>query len=666
MRQVGGVPFGRAALAGALVTGLLAWADALTVSAGESPRLTWPEFAALAGRSGVFLLPAVLAGVFLVWGLGAWRSAVRAKRGAAAPPPGGARALLQVVAPVAVFWIVFFGVMARVDYKDRWWWKSVLWGLLAGWIARRLIRLAGRREDRPPHGSAARYTAAGLVIVWGLMWLPQALLAGSEARRPLEPIPPADPAQPPNVLLVIIDTLRADHLGAYGYARETSPAMDRLAASGFLFRDAVSPSSWTLPAVASILTSTYPGHHGADRLGAKLPREMDDLASRLRGAGYRTVSFNTNPWLRRGFGFDDGFEEYYDQSRLSLRRDLAGVRLKNLVLRSLGRVRDDPERLPQAAAVTARAERWLRRNGSEPFFLYLHYMDVHAPYLPVRPFRDAFCAGHRFDVPDHELEYRFRLRKTAGDAEVLEHMLERYDEEILATDRSIGRLVEVLEALGLRERTHLVLTSDHGEEFYDHGGTRHSRTLYEEVVRVPLIVVPAGWRGAQGRVVESRVSTLDIFPAILEMAGLDVPEGIAGVSLPRLAPPEGSARAASLGEGYPEGIAGAALPRPVGSQLYRREWSWTALYIGADKIIRGRPPADDPSAEMKVELYRLDADPAERSDLAAEEPGRVEHLLSRLEHQESLWGVPIEMRRPSEETIDPETLEQLRALGYVK
>jgi arylsulfatase len=666
MRQVGGVPFGRAALAGALVAGVLAWLDALTVSAGEDPRLSWPEFAALAGRSGIFLLPAFLAGVLLVWSLGTWRSAVRSKRGAAVPPPGGARALLHMVGPVAVFWIVFFGVMARADYKDRWWWKAVLWGLLAGWIARRLIRLAARGEDRPPHGSAVRYMAAGLVIVWGLMWLPQALLAGSEARRPLVPIPATDPAQPPNVLLVIIDTLRADHLGAYGYARETSPAMDRLAASGILFRDVVSPSSWTLPAVASILTSTYPGHHGADRLGAKLPRELDDLATRLREAGYRTVSFNTNPWLRRSFGFDDGFDEYYDQSRLSLRRDLAGVRLKNLVLRGLDRVRDDPERLPRAAAVTARAERWLRRNGSEPFFLYLHYMDVHAPYLPVRPFRGAFCTGHRFDVPDHELEHLFRLGKTKGEAEVLEHILERYDEDILATDSSIGRLVETLEALGLRERTHLVLTSDHGEEFYDHGGTRHSRTLYEEVVRVPLIVVPAGPRTAEGRVVESRVSTLDILPAILEMIGLSVPEGIAGVSLPRLAPSADAVRAVSQGRGDPEGSGGATLPRPIGSQLYRREWSWTALYIGTDKIIRGRPPAGDPSADTEVELYRLDTDPAERSNLASEDPQRVDGLLSRLEHQESLWGVPHEMRRPAEETIDPETLEQLRALGYVK
>jgi arylsulfatase A-like enzyme len=167
-------------------------------------------------------------------------------------------------------------------------------------------------------------------------------------------------------------------------------------------------------------------------------------------------------------------------------------------------------------------------------------------------------------------------------------------------------------------------------------------------------------------VVDSRVSTLDIFPAILEMVGLAVPEGIAGDSLPRLAPSADAVRAVSLGGGDPEGSQDGALPRPIGSQLHLRGWSWTALYIGADKIIRGRPPASDPSAGTKVELYRLDSDPAELSNLASEDSQRADRLLSLLERQESLWGIPAEAGTPVEETIDPETLEQLRALGYIK
>jgi arylsulfatase len=656
----------RGAILAVGLVGFMIWVDALWVGWRAAPPLEWPERGDLALRSGAFLALPVLVTVILHWSASLLLRAIPTASGGVRPRRRACRDLTLLVAPVMAGWAIFIMVLARSGYKDDWWWKALLWGVLAGWIASWSIgRLGGGTARKEPRALGFGITAAVLAAAW----IPIGILSTAEwaagGRGSWQQIHAADPDQPFNFVLVIVDTLRADHLGAYGYERATSPFMDRNAASGVLFRDVVSPSSWTLPAVASVLTSTYPGRHGADRLGTRFPREADDLASRLREAGYRTASFNTNPWLRRVFGFDDGFDDYYDQSRLSLRREMAGVRLKNLVLRKLNKIRDDPERLPRAPEVTSRAERWLRENGAGPFFLYLHYMDVHAPYLPVEPYRGRFCRGHRFDLPDHLLEHRFRHLKLTGDMEALEHVIDRYDEEILATDDSFGRLMRSLEGIGLSERTVVILTSDHGEEFYDHGGTRHSRTLYQEVVRVPLIVILPGGGRSPGRSVQARVSTLDVYPTILEMAGLPVPAHVAGESLvPYLTPGPEEVRPASR-DGEGEFGEGDAIPRAVGSQLFSKGRVWSTLFLGGEKIIRGRAPAGDSESGDTVELYHLDGDPRERMNVANLEPALADGLLSLLEGLEQSWGVPAADRPEGREEIDPETLEQLEALGYV-
>jgi len=389
-----------------------------------------------------------------------------------------------------------------------------------------------------------------------------------------------------------------------------------------------------------------------------VPRALPDLATELRKAGYRTGGFATNPWLNRVFGFDDGFDDYYDNARLTFLRETAGVRLKNMFLRRIDRITRDPEEFPRAAEVTAWAKRWLRRGDGRPFFLYVHYMDVHHPYLPYPPYKDLFCSGHTFDLPEHELEDEFRKKKIGPGGGVLEHMIERYDEGIRAADDAIGDLARDVKALGLGPSTTIVLTSDHGEEFYDHGGTGHRRTLYQEVVRVPLIV--EGPLAGSG-VIEERVSTLDIFPSLLDWAKAAAPSSLSGESfVPLLASARGGTIAASSDEDP------AGREREIGSQLFYKSRAWTALFAGPDKLIRVRPAGSPADAESAIELFHLDTDPGERRDEADSEPELASSLREAMERLDPYWGEPGAKPVDENEPIDEETLDKLRGLGYIK
>jgi arylsulfatase A-like enzyme len=298
-------------------------------------------------------------------------------------------------------------------------------------------------------------------------------------------------------------------------------------------------------------------------------------------------------------------------------------------------------------------------------------MDVHAPYAPPPSTKGRFCRGHRLEHADAFLESRFRAGKHEGDAAVLEHVIELYDEDLLAADAALGEFISSLEKAGLTETTHVVVASDHGEEFYEHGATTHGENLYQETVRVPLIIVPATARRASiaeratdapraSRVVRRRVGTIDLLPTILEMAGLSHPEGIEGESL---IPLMSAAAEASPGVGEAQGRASARL---LGSQLLKDGRAWSALFAGEDKLIRVRPPASEPSGSTRHEMYHLDRDPGERRDVAAAEHEQASALARILDGYEKVWGVAGSGRRQSGESVDRETLEQLKALGYIQ
>jgi arylsulfatase A-like enzyme len=273
----------------------------------------------------------------------------------------------------------------------------------------------------------------------------------------------------PNVLFVLIDTLRADHLGAYGYARETSPNLDALARDGVRFARVRSQASWTKPSMASLWTGVHPSGTGVLRFSHALPERATLPAEILKRAGYRTAGLWRNGWVASNFGFGRGFDLYL--------RPPPGAE----VTRRGGRP------LPTDLDLTRSAAEFLRTFRDQPFLLYLHFMDVHQY------------------VYDQE-----SARFGTGDA---------YDNAIHWVDRNVGALVAELERLGLRERTLVVVAADHGEEFDDHRSEGHGRTLYAEVTHTPLILSQPG-RLPVGRVVEERVQNLDLWPTLLDLLGL--------------------------------------------------------------------------------------------------------------------------------------------------
>jgi arylsulfatase A-like enzyme len=314
-------------------------------------------------------------------------------------------------------------------------------------------------------------------------------------------------AAPRSVLLVSIDTLRPDRLGCYGSPRRVSPMIDRLASGGAIFERCVSSSSWTLPAHASMLTGVSSSAHGVTSDGRRLAPARVTLAELLRRDGFATGAIVTHYYLTGDYGLDRGFESF------AYRQDLP------------------------AADACARAAEWLSANADRPSFLFLHLFDPHWDYRAPEPFVGVAggSAARAYDGPvDGTLE---RLQpwiepRAAVAAADLARALDLYDAEIAAVDAALGRLFAALDSLGLSERTLVVLTSDHGEEFRDHGSFGHGHTLYDEVVRVPLVVrapdrAGRGGGGARGDVAGAErtpvrgdvAATIDIAPTILAWAG---------------------------------------------------------------------------------------------------------------------------------------------------
>jgi arylsulfatase A-like enzyme len=272
------------------------------------------------------------------------------------------------------------------------------------------------------------------------------------------------PKPQPNIVLITIDTLRADHLGIYGYARPSSPSIDRLGETGLLFERALSPAPWTLPSMASLHTSLYPPEHGAIGARTKLPDDLTTLAESLQGGGYDTMAFVTHVFVSRRFGLAQGFRAF-DES-LVLGHDAV-----------------------TSQDLTKNALRYLRREGREPFFLWVHYFDPHFSYVrhPEVGFLPA-DAPDRLDYEDLRIAEPVLRGGALPDRFSLETVKAIYDEEIAFTDAAIGRLLEGIGRMSLDRPTVTVLTADHGEYFMERGRFGHGRDVYDELVHVPLII----------------------------------------------------------------------------------------------------------------------------------------------------------------------------------
>jgi arylsulfatase A-like enzyme len=330
----------------------------------------------------------------------------------------------------------------------------------------------------------------------------------------------------PNVVLISIDTLRPDHLGCYRYERDTSPNIDQLAADGALFETAVSSTSWTLPAHCAMFTGLSDTVHGCVEMDRRLADSRVTLAERLKAAGYATVGFFSGPALHPVFGLGQGFDNYVDctsYANLTVKVADAGQPLDGGVVESESNADITSPRVYQ------QVHAWLQQNQRRPFFMFVHMWDVHFDFIPPPPYDRKFDPDYQGTVTGEGFFIDPSINP-AMPARDLEHIIALYDGEIGWTDEHVGKILADLDKLKLRDKTVVMLLSDHGEEFFEHGRKGHRQTLYDEVIRIPLIVrypghVPAGLR------VRRQARMIDVAPTLLDLVGMPAPTNVMGHSL---------------------------------------------------------------------------------------------------------------------------------------
>jgi choline-sulfatase len=465
----------------------------------------------------------------------------------------------------------------------------------SGLLLRRPALTASRPNTRPSGGP----TAAGTV-------------APASVRRT------ARGERPRNVIIYLVDTLRADHLGCYGYARPVSPRIDAFASEAVRFRHTVAQSSWTRPSVATLLTGLLPLTHGVNGRRDALAPQAVTLAEMLQARGYRTAGFVTNGNVAKSFGLGQGFETY----RLL------------------------PKKHGAATDVNAEAAGWLDKVWTKdaPFFLFLHTVEPHAPYNPPLPFRQRFAASVKDDsLTRLRVFRRLAENKLPTTPELRRNLIDLYDAEIAANDAAFGDLIDLLVERGLWDDTVIVFVSDHGEEFLDHGDWEHGKTLHAEMLDVPLIVRAPGMGG---KVVERQAQHADLVPTLLDLLGLPVPPQAEGRSL------------------LPW-MAGGGMPGEEASETAAFSWlderGFRAASVTTPKwrLIENRAPSPIPGRL----LYDRRTDPTERRDLAGERAVRTGYLRAWIRAQER----PRKGRlQAGQGTMDPELRKQLEALGYLR
>ncbi|MFH1039049.1 MAG: sulfatase [PVC group bacterium] len=314
-----------------------------------------------------------------------------------------------------------------------------------------------------------------------------------------------------NVLLISIDTLRPDHLGCYGYGRNTSPNIDALAGRGAVFENTVSTTSWTLPAHISLLSGTDVSVHGVKNDGLSLHRSIPMLAEIFQEKGYSTAAFCSSPYLNPAFGFDRGFDVYHNT-------DLEKDGFSDTIFLE---DRDQWQEVHEDVT-SPRIERlavdWLEKHHDERFFLFLHFWDPHFDFIPPPPYDTLFDPDYQGTVTSRHFMFNEDIYE-GMDPRDLAHIVALYDGEIAFTDFHLGRIIDRMGELGLLDRTLIVITGDHGEEFFEHGNKGHRITLYDESVKVPLIIVIPG-RDRGGMRIVQQAGIIDIAVTILDYLGL--------------------------------------------------------------------------------------------------------------------------------------------------
>jgi arylsulfatase A-like enzyme len=427
--------------------------------------------------------------------------------------------------------------------------------------------------------------------------------------------------QKPPIILIIIDTLRADHVGACGYTRPTTPNLDRFAASAVRFANAQAASTWTVPSMASLFTGVYPWRHGINTAEVSPDRGVGGqpvlsdrfvtLAESLKAAGYETFGVSANGHMDRPYGMAQGFD-HFQAFPFCIR-----------------------ERVDRVLAAWLRDLRRVYR-ARKPYFLYVHYFDPHHPYLAQQRWLKQWRPGLKEQDVKEITQTAFATLAVDGyfqkNPEAMKLLIDLYDSEVAAVDASVGKLLSVLPGA---ERAVVVVTADHGEEFGDHGGMLHGNNLFAETLRVPLVIRWPANEGA-GAVVTAPVSLVDLYPTLAAAGGAALPDCLDGVALkPDLT---GDARALFA--------ATERDPKQRWSAAVADGWKWVCEERAGEE-----------------QLFRLASDPGDQRNLLAAEPDRgtaLRRLWNDRPRQELLYP-PGDTGAP----IDPARREQLRGLGYL-
>ena len=402
----------------------------------------------------------------------------------------------------------------------------------------------------------------------------------------------------PNILFILIDSLRADHLRVYGYEKDTADTIEALARKGSVFDQHIATASQTVPSTVSIMTSQFPAEHGFRHRSdgqfiaqpPHFPEKLVFLAELFSNAGYDTAGYMGCPFLVARNGFRQGFHEFLYSSGIG-------------------------------ETLTSPAIEWMKAQSTNanPFFLYIHYFDVHWPYSPPEDYR------HRFAPPEGgTLVYNHGIVSDVS-ATDLEYTIAMYDAEIAYTDDQIARLLDTLDELGVRENTVIVITADHGDEFMDHGGMGHGTTVYGELIRVPLIIAyPPAFEA--GRRIGFLTRHIDLGPSLLALAGIRKPPSFRGHELARA------------------------------EETFAEDCAYVAAYAKDRKLVVNGETG-------RRELFAYD-DKRDQQPLSEEEP--LEDLSDRIAaYQQSMRIPPTGVASPTR-SWSKEEEDELRSLGYVR
>jgi arylsulfatase A-like enzyme len=427
---------------------------------------------------------------------------------------------------------------------------------------------------------------------------------------------------PHNVILISLDTLRADHLGLYGYHRNTSPHMDTFAQEGIVFENAVVQSPWTPSSHASIMTSLYPTYHGVYSDSPMLDTRHMTLAELLQEAGYQTAAFTDGGWMKGEFGLHQGFDIYDDQG--------GGI-----------------------AQIIPRAKEWLNKNGSKPFFIFIHCYDIHSPYNPPLPYNSIF---HEFPYTGHLVPSSNNLvlanqNKLATSEADLKHFISLYDGGIRYTDEKIGEFLSYLRKSGLKDHSLITITSDHGEEFKEHDRFLHGQLYFRPHLHVPLIMQIPNYPKKTIRIKEL-VRSIDLLPTILEISGLPSNQQAQGRSLLPLIKRHRSFFDLFLWQSMH--LFGEDSTTSLAEIQYPNVHYWSLITDDGYQVI------SDLNLES-MQLFNLNVDPLGKVDISDVEDDISEKLLIQ-------WKDLYETKPNNTSLkidIDKQTRAQLEELGYV-